>query len=123
MRAATADECVRLDYLLPNRLANKLVELSEEFGRCEVSDDHESPESFRAYVVDALTKDPEAVAEYFNETVIDDGEPAARALAVDIRMQMAIKGNSLSERALASREASVELDSGNAPMPSASKEH
>lgn len=123
MRAATADECVRLDYLLPNRLADKLVELSEEFGRCEVSDDHESPESFRAYVVDALTKDPEAVAEYFNETVIDDGEPAARALAVDIRIQMAIKGDGLAERAFTSREASGELDSRNASVPSASKEH
>ena len=123
MRAASTDECVRLDYLFPRQLADKLVELSGEFGRCEIADGHECPESFRAYVVDALASDPEAVAGYFNETILDDGEPAARALAIDVRIQMAVKGDGLAERAFASREASGELDSRNASMPSASKEH
>lgn len=123
MRAASTDECVRLDYLFPNQLADKLVELSEEFGHYEIVDDHESPESFRAYAIDALTNDPEAVESYLDEVAFEADEPAARALAIDIRMQMAIKGDGLAERAFASREASGELDSRNASTPSASKEH
>ncbi|WP_258552734.1 hypothetical protein [Paraeggerthella sp.] len=123
MRAASTDECVRLDYLFPNQLADKLVELSEEFGHCKIADDHESPENFRAYVVDALASDPEAATEHFNETVLDDGVPAAKALAIEIRMQMAAKGDSLAERAFASREASNELDSKNTSMPPTGKEH
>jgi hypothetical protein len=123
MRAASADECVRLDYLFPNRLADKLVDLSEEFGRCEIADDHECPESFRAYAIDALANDPEAVARCLDEIAAEPDEPAARALAIDVRMQMAAKGDGLAERAFASREASGELDSRNASIPPTGKEH
>ena len=123
MRAASTDECVRLDYLFPRQLADKLVELSEEFGHHEIADGRDRPESFRAYAIDALADDPEAVASYLDEAAFEADEPAARALAIDVRMQMAIKGDGLAERAFSSREASGELDSRNASMPSASKEH
>ena len=112
-----------LDYLFPNQLADKLVDLSEEFGRCEIADGHECPESFRAYAIDALANDPEAVARYLDEIAFEADEPAARALAIDVRMQMAIKGDGLAERAFASREASSELDSRNASIPPTGKEH
>ena len=118
MRASSTDECVRLDYLFPNQLADKLVELSEEFSHYEIADDHECPESFRAYAIDTLANDPEAGARYLEEVAFEADEPAARALAIDIRMQMAIKGDGLAERASASREASGELDSRNAATPS-----
>lgn len=123
MRAASADECVRLDYLFPSRLADKLVELSEEFGHHEIADDHGRPESFRAYAIDALANDPEAVASCLDEAAFEADEPAARALAIDIRMQMAAKGDGLTERAFASREAAGALDSRRASTPSANKEH
>ena len=123
MRAASTDECVHLDYLFPNQLADKLVELSEEFGHYEIAGDHESPESFRSYAIEALADDPEAVASCLDEVAFGADEPAARALAIDVRMQMAVKGDGLAERAFASREAAGELDSRNASTPSASKEH
>lgn len=123
MRAASTDECVHLDYLFPRQLADKLVELSGEFGRCKIADGHECPESFRAYAIDALADDPEAVVGYLDGTAAEPDEPAARALAIDIRMQMAVKGDGLAERAFASREASGELDSRNASIPSANKGH
>ncbi len=80
MRAASTDECVRLDYLFPRQLADKLVELSGEFGRCKIADGHECPESFRAYAIDALADDPEAVVGYLDGTAAEPDEPAARPL-------------------------------------------
>lgn len=123
MRAASIDECARLDYPFPNQLADKLVELSKKFGHREIADGRESHESFRAYAIDALANDPEAVESYLDEVAFEADEPAARALAIDVRMQRAIKGDGLAERAFASREASGELDSKNAWIPCANKEH
>ena len=109
MRAASVEECARLDYLYPNQLADKLVELSEEFSCYELSKDGNRFEDFRAYAVDALTNDPGSAKKYFAELSGDAPGHAAKSLAIDVRIQMAKKGDSLSDRAATSKSALAEL--------------
>jgi hypothetical protein len=100
IRTATPEECVRLEYRLPDSIADMVSEMSD--GPCDGG--------LRKIAVEQIAKDPEKRAALHKELASSDREAVA-SLDSEVRRAAAVAGTeSLAERAYSIREASAALE-------------